>query len=75
MTRLLIKNQGSGSHSGNMVGNHKDVMETLDKNPNSGSHTGNMSGNHKDVMGTAAAPSAGGKNSPATQPAPASKPN
>jgi hypothetical protein len=45
------------------------------KNQGSGSHSGNMIGNHKDVMGTAAAPSAGAKNSPATQPAPASKPN
>jgi hypothetical protein len=62
-------------HSGNLIGNHKDVMEAVDKNPNSGAHSGGMSGNHKDVMGTAAAPSAGGKNSPAAQPAPPSKPN
>jgi hypothetical protein len=51
------KSQSSGSHAGNMVGNHKDVMETVDKN--TGSHTSNMSGNHKDVMGAAASPSAG----------------
>jgi hypothetical protein len=69
------KNQASASHSGNLIGNHKDVMEAVDKNSNSGSHSGGMSGNHKDVMGTAAAPSAGGKNSPAAQPAAPSKPN
>jgi hypothetical protein len=65
------KNQGSGSHTGNMIGNHKDVMETVDKNPSSGSHTGN----HKDPIGTAAGPSAAGKNSPAAQPTPTKSPN
>jgi len=50
-------NKNSGTHTGNMVGNHKDVMEAVDKN--SSSHSGGMSGNHKDMMGTAPNPSAG----------------
>ena len=45
----------SGTHSNNMIGNHKDVMTAdANKNQGSGSHGGNAVGNHKDVMGATA---------------------
>jgi hypothetical protein len=68
--------KASGSHSGNMIGNHKDVMGVAaDKNQGSGSHSGNMTGNHKDVMESVAPnPSTSGKTQPASGSQPATGP-
>lgn len=41
-------NAKPGTHSGNLIGNHKDVMGTAP-----GNHGGNTMGNHKDIMSTA----------------------